>query len=153
MIMADEGQRLASNTHVGSSTSEQMALYAGRGNFPRKFQPKKKNWDQICSYCKLQGHIKEECYRLNGYPSDWKFKKKFGRNQDTTNMAIPQNEMTDIFAPVNAVMTGKATDSGSITTQPTFTPSQYNKILSMLEREDAGTNADKTSDSLANMQV
>lgn len=128
-----------------------MALFVGRGNFPKKFQPKKKNWDQICNYCKLQGHIKEKFYMLNGYPSDWKFKKKFGQNQDTANMAITQNEMADVFASANTVMTGKATDLGSIMTQPTFNPSQYIKILSILEREDAGTNADKTSDSLANM--
>lgn len=94
MIMADEGQRIAANSHEGGGVQEQMALHVGRGNSagmqeqiamfagrnnqPRKPQPKKKNWDQTCSYCRLQGHVREECYRLNGYPSDWKFRKKPG---------------------------------------------------------------------------
>lgn len=50
MIMADEGQRLAASSHVGSGMPEQIVLYAGKGTFPKKFQPRKKNWDQTCDY-------------------------------------------------------------------------------------------------------
>lgn len=44
-------------------------------------------------------------------------------------------ELTDGFAPMNDMMTGKSTD---VFTQHTFTTTQYNKILHLLEREDAG---------------
>ncbi|KAG5611584.1 hypothetical protein H5410_022865 [Solanum commersonii] len=74
---------------------EPIALYAGRGNFQRNNdarrgniqrnnmrspQLKKKNWDKICDYCNVQGHVKLDCYKLNGYPPDWKFKKKQPEN-------------------------------------------------------------------------
>lgn len=36
----------------------------------------------FCDYCKRQGHIKEKCYRLHGFPADFKFTK--GRNVGTT---------------------------------------------------------------------
>lgn len=46
MIMADKGQRMTANIHVGGNMLEQTALYAGRGNFQQKRpQFKKKNWD------------------------------------------------------------------------------------------------------------
>lgn len=37
MIMADEGQRLAANLHIGNSMPEQMALYADKSSLPRRF--------------------------------------------------------------------------------------------------------------------
>ncbi|XP_055823005.1 uncharacterized protein LOC129891614 [Solanum dulcamara] len=70
MIMAHEGQRMTARSHIGGGILESTALYAGKENYPKKYQFKKKNWDQICYYCKLQGHIKEDCYRLIGDPPD-----------------------------------------------------------------------------------
>ena len=29
-------------------------------------------------YCHFSGHTRDNCYKLIGYPSDWKFKKKLG---------------------------------------------------------------------------
>lgn len=31
-----------------------------------------------CKYCHYTGHIKENCYKLIGYPTDWKQRKKHG---------------------------------------------------------------------------
>ncbi|XP_049411245.1 uncharacterized protein LOC125874406 isoform X2 [Solanum stenotomum] len=116
MIMGDEGQRTTANLHTGGSILESTALYAaGKGNLQKKYQGKKKNWDKICDYCKIQGHIKEDCFRLIGYPADWKFKRKSGpmanqaqapNQQDMVNHANGNSnrsemESTDVFEPVN----------------------------------------------------
>lgn len=95
MIVEDKGQRMTAGTQSRRESLEPIALYAGRGNFQRNNdarrgniqrnnmrspQLKKKNWDKICDYCNVQGHVKLDCYKLNGYPPDWKFKKKQPEN-------------------------------------------------------------------------
>lgn len=85
MIMADESQRKTAETHSSRESLDSKALYAGKGPYQRdtrNFQQQKKNRDQFCDYCKLQGHVKLNCYKLNGYPPDWKFKKKNGSGVD-----------------------------------------------------------------------
>ncbi|KAH0733129.1 hypothetical protein KY289_004317 [Solanum tuberosum] len=64
------------------------ALMAGRGGPSRdskgttsqsnsnQYYKSKKNWELKCDYCKNQGHVEDNCFRLHGYPPDWKFKKK-----------------------------------------------------------------------------
>ena len=50
------------------------------------------NWKK-CDYCHFLGHTKDNCYKLIGYPSDWKQRKKPGygngngymRNGTSTN--------------------------------------------------------------------
>lgn len=90
---------MTSNLHVPDPT----ALYAGKGNFQRKFQNKKKDWDKICDYCKLQSHIKENCFKLIVYPPNWKFKKKSGPIVDQANK---QQDM------VNQVNAGRQVNTG-----------------------------------------
>ena len=38
-----------------------------------------------CDYCHFTGHTRDNCYKLIGYPSDWKFKKKSGYGIKNTN--------------------------------------------------------------------
>ncbi|KAH0658953.1 hypothetical protein KY285_027501 [Solanum tuberosum] len=104
MIVADESQRVTAGSRINSDlndsmalyaergkgvhySNESMALYAGRGgytnagtgnNYNNPNPRQKKNWHLFCDYCKLHGHTKDICFRLIGYPADWKFKKKFG---------------------------------------------------------------------------
>nr|BAP00547.1 hypothetical protein [Solanum melongena] len=127
MIMAYESQRLTASLHIGNSMPEQ----------------------------------------LNGYPPDWKFKRKLGtpanlmhhgRHQDAVNAVnhVPtvktEMELRDEFAPADVMMKGKNVESDTLlNTQLTFTPSQYNRILHMLERKESGTSSGKASDSMANM--
>ncbi|KAH0781867.1 hypothetical protein KY290_001465 [Solanum tuberosum] len=58
------------------------AFTTGKNTQHPKF---KKNWNVQCDYCKNMGHAKVDCYRLIGYPQDFKFKKKFG-NQNEHNV-------------------------------------------------------------------
>lgn len=82
MMIERESQRVMANVARPPENGEMTALMANRsGNF-NKF---KKNWNAQYDYCKLKGHIKVDCYRLHGYPPDYKFQKKSG-NGNTHNM-------------------------------------------------------------------
>lgn len=157
MIMADESQRTTAGTHTGKETLDPVALYAGKGHpqrNPRNSQQKKKDWDQICDYCKVQGHVKLNCYRLNGYPPDWKFKKRFGPGVDQGGSGQMQGTHTndkqqqsmanqvrhdptpsmDAFAPVY-----NKGESSTLPAHLTFTQGQYQRLLHILDREGAET--------------
>lgn len=67
-----------------------------------------------CSHCQLAAHLKENCYRLVGYPTDFKSKRKY----TTTVRNMVQGE-------------GNPTPHPPLAT-PMFTPAQYAQILGML---------------------
>ncbi|XP_070031966.1 uncharacterized protein [Nicotiana tomentosiformis] len=39
----------------------------------------------VCEYCHLKGHTKENCYKLVGYPPDFKSKRRGGSTGNTTS--------------------------------------------------------------------
>lgn len=55
--------------------------YGNYGN-SHKFQ---KNFNLQCEFCKMKGHIKENCYKIVGYPTDSKYKKKGGPPHHSTS--------------------------------------------------------------------
>lgn len=76
-----EGITLRSLTREISGVSAHMAgkgMYYqhNKGASYQHFQKVKRNWNKKCDYCKMQGHVMDECFKLHGYPPDWKFKKK-----------------------------------------------------------------------------
>ncbi|KAF3683331.1 putative late blight resistance protein -like protein R1B-17-like [Capsicum annuum] len=58
-------------------------MYARNGIGGSQNQNFKKNFTQQCDFCKLKVHSKENCWKLIGYPQDYKAKKKF--NHEGTN--------------------------------------------------------------------
>lgn len=65
------GKTMPPRYNKGSPSPQSTSQYYSKG---------KKNWDLKCDYCKIQGHVEDNCFRLHGYPPDWKFKKKGGGN-------------------------------------------------------------------------
>nr|XP_009765169.1 PREDICTED: uncharacterized protein LOC104216749 [Nicotiana sylvestris] len=47
-----------------------------RGSYPTNNFKQRKN-QLYCDYCNFKGHTRKTCYKLNGYPSDFKSKKKY----------------------------------------------------------------------------
>lgn len=63
LLIHEERQRdISSNPNV---VTEAMAMQVN--------QSSKRNLN--CSHCKKSGHVKSTCYRLNGFPADFKFTK------------------------------------------------------------------------------
>lgn len=67
-----------------------------KNGFKKKDAEKKE--DRFCEYCKVQGHLKENCFKLNGYP-DWyvellkiKKEKKMGRQINMADTITDQEK-------------------------------------------------------------
>ncbi|KAH0686658.1 hypothetical protein KY284_017211 [Solanum tuberosum] len=77
--------------------------------------------NSFCSYCKKQGHVKENCYKLVGYPQSFKFNKpKRGYGNGQVNASITEDEKNGNSTP------------GGMTSQG-FTSDQCEKLIQMLQ--------------------
>ncbi|KAF5475550.1 hypothetical protein F2P56_007348 [Juglans regia] len=73
LILQEERQRQARNTAL--PTSELSALLAYQN-----FSKKKDRSDLVCHHCGKVGHTKEKCYKLVGFPPNFKLTKPRTRN-------------------------------------------------------------------------
>ncbi|XP_019228230.1 PREDICTED: uncharacterized protein LOC109209422 [Nicotiana attenuata] len=139
------------------------ALRSTRGGFHQK---SKKNFNHICDYCNYKGHTKENCLKLNGYPADFKHKKKgssfptanFAGNNSGSGTNFAGNNSSgslmhtigsqDLFSIANFAGNNSGGNQGeSSQTQlaapplsaPYFTPEQYQLILEMLGKVNEET--------------
>ncbi|XP_027769955.1 uncharacterized protein LOC114075978 [Solanum pennellii] len=75
IVIQEENQRLLG---VVDSNKEPLTMMAGRGQ-GQGFKGKKVlpgNGNTGCEICGFKNHVTEKCYRLVGYPSDFKSKRK-----------------------------------------------------------------------------
>ncbi|XP_070029894.1 uncharacterized protein [Nicotiana sylvestris] len=79
MIISDESQKavaatsgiLGANPAITSGNYD-VAMYTRNMGIQRY----KKNYNIQCEFYKLKGHNKENCFKIVGYPPNFKFKKK-----------------------------------------------------------------------------
>ncbi|KAM3263920.1 hypothetical protein P3L10_000914 [Capsicum annuum] len=62
----------------------EIAMYSRNSPSGSNHQKFKKNFNLQCDFCKLKGHTKENCWKLVGYPQDYKAKKKFKHEGSNT---------------------------------------------------------------------
>ncbi|XP_069146032.1 uncharacterized protein [Solanum lycopersicum] len=79
MMIERESQRVIANSARNVNNLEIAALMTAR-QVPNKF---KGDWNAQCDHCKMMGHTKANCFRLIGYPSNFRFKKKVGQQNDS----------------------------------------------------------------------
>ncbi|XP_059310027.1 uncharacterized protein LOC132061188 [Lycium ferocissimum] len=93
-----------------------VAMYTkGGGN--QKF---KKNYNLICEVCKIRGYTKDNCWKVIGYPPDFKFKKRGRRTSSAHN----------VFAHKVDTVTGNSNPSSSANLTSILMPycdSKYDK--------------------------
>lgn len=87
VIVSNEGQKsIASTTGVLSANPSatmgnlNMVVYSRSSigsNNTQRFKKGFINCNLICDFCKCKGHYKEQCYKLIGYPTDFKSKKSY----------------------------------------------------------------------------
>ncbi|KAJ0028116.1 hypothetical protein Pint_36078 [Pistacia integerrima] len=118
MLVTEESQRNLTE----SASLEPTVLYSS-SNTSQHSSKTKKNWSIICEHCNVRGHKKDNCYRLIGYPADFKFtKKKFSNQSSASNV-------TSVTQPdINPSSTESPT-------APVFSKEQYAEILKLLQRE------------------
>ncbi|XP_070032711.1 uncharacterized protein [Nicotiana tomentosiformis] len=77
MLVSDESQRAVAATsgilgplpNVHAGHYESTTLYSSKPTESQKFR---KNYNVPCEFCKLKGHSNENCYKIIGYPPDYK---------------------------------------------------------------------------------
>ncbi|XP_038995860.1 uncharacterized protein LOC120153902 isoform X2 [Hibiscus syriacus] len=112
MIVQEEAQR-AQLSGVSGAT----AMYSNAsGNSDRR------RFNGVCDYCKIKGHKRDNCYRLIGFPPDFKFtKKKNSQAAFATNPSLVDSNHD-------------SHDSSIVNTSPVFTAAQYHQILELLNK-------------------
>ncbi|KAH0689865.1 hypothetical protein KY289_017223 [Solanum tuberosum] len=118
------GSSSSFESDVGASTS--ATLYAGRPNPQQSFYKQKRDYTLLCDVYKMKGHTKDTCYRVVGYPPDYKFKKKPGPAR------YGSNGNGNMMAHVNTI----EDNCGSGPAAHVFTQEQYSHLLRMLNKEN-----------------
>ncbi|XP_070010349.1 uncharacterized protein [Nicotiana sylvestris] len=162
MAVQDESQRAKaasiSNLEIGAQAmtyntghvANPMASNAGYGanvvgyNTGQTYTGGYKQKNQLyCDYCKYKGHTRDVCYKLVGYPVDFKPKRKnFRRN--ATAAHVQMDKCT--AAPNEQIERSKAEPAGHF-----FTEEQYLQLLRMLNQVNTNTNT--STDTAAHAKV
>lgn len=77
-------QQHISGSNAGIDSTYAYAAHSGNysGSYNSRYVPIPKG-DIMCSYCHKEGHIKEECYKLNGYPPGHPAVAKWNKGKNT----------------------------------------------------------------------
>lgn len=139
---------MAKQMELSSFSSDSSAFFTTgqRWNPPRNTTEYKtpnygnleiKKSDQYCKYCRKSGHVKENCYKLIGYPSHFKFNKprkgNFGNQQ--VNAAATEQEITNGVA-ANSVSTLVSSEG--------FTKEQCDQLIQMFQSMQRGPLTNKS---------
>ncbi|XP_055814401.1 uncharacterized protein LOC129884050 [Solanum dulcamara] len=80
MVVGNESQKVVvtgiNNLGLHSFTPDSVAMYSRVGSSSGSSNRFKKNTLLIFDFCKCRGHTKESCYKVVGYPLDFKSKRK-----------------------------------------------------------------------------
>ncbi|XP_019254158.1 PREDICTED: uncharacterized protein LOC109232917 [Nicotiana attenuata] len=172
LIVSDESQKsVAANSGILGANpvgNFEVAMYTrhGTGGQGQRF---KKNFNVRCDYCKMKGHMKENCYKLVGYTQDLRQKKRGGYNA-AYNVNI-LNENVDNQNQNSDVPTGAYGKNASVLNQSTcgsqmsygqglepvanqlgnytFSKDQYDQIVQLLNKGVISTGSNN-EDSTAN---
>ncbi|KAE8666011.1 Dihydroorotase [Hibiscus syriacus] len=114
MIVQEEAQR-AQLSLVSGVTAMYSNTYA---NYDRR------RFTGVCDFCKVKGHKRDNCYRLIGFPPDFKFtKKKNPQEALATNLSLLESDHDSQSGGFSTVQSA-----------PVFTTAQYHQILELLNK-------------------
>ncbi|XP_038998020.1 uncharacterized protein LOC120123099 [Hibiscus syriacus] len=114
IVVQDESQRYLPSSV--SRLSDATVMYSNSSN------PLRGRFNGVCDFCKIYGHKCEQCYRLNGFPPEFKFTKakksssSMVANSDQNDTHSESSPLTDPLAPM-------------------FTTDQYNRLLELLNKD------------------
>ncbi|XP_019229937.1 PREDICTED: uncharacterized protein LOC109210912 [Nicotiana attenuata] len=170
MAVSEESQRKMGKPTQTLDMGDSTALFTNKGGMitGNAYKPRRSNL--FCDYCNYKGHTRETCYKIHGYPSDFKMRRKANNfpQRPMVNNTIREGQQPQHMgkAIANAVsQEGQQMQNSPVgLTTPTlpqpvmFTQEQYDQILKLLNKDTsdnsqhfAGTTkattlADKTKD-------
>ncbi|XP_075078932.1 uncharacterized protein LOC142164639 [Nicotiana tabacum] len=146
MIIGEESRRSVANFAQTSIANEGIAMFSGKGNTQGTSNYKPKRNNLFCDYCKYKGHTRDTCYKLHGYPAEFKQKRKDGPNNATqytcplTNSS-PSSGSFEVAANLAGLQQSNLDSTsqggqGVIAGVSQFTVDQYNQILHLLGKSN-----------------
>ncbi|KAK8264396.1 hypothetical protein V6Z11_D12G105900 [Gossypium hirsutum] len=86
-MLVQESQRLHAS---GPVASDPTLVYSTLMTY-------KKQLNGVCDHCKIKGHKRESCYRLIGYPSNFKFtRKKVNNSAGSVNSVVAVESVGEV---------------------------------------------------------
>ncbi|KAH0680446.1 hypothetical protein KY284_021531 [Solanum tuberosum] len=138
MIVSDESHRAGATSAgvLGVRPAAQVREFEMAINSRSQGQRLKKNYNVQCDFCNLKGHSRENCWKLNGYPSDFKTKRKQKLEGGAAyNVLASQMVEQDFHAKLRTGDQEKSEVHVSMMNQVSkavFTQEQYSQILQMI---------------------
>ncbi|XP_039038591.1 uncharacterized protein LOC120176179 [Hibiscus syriacus] len=134
MMIQEESQR----SHLSVAVvPDSMALYSSSAA-----SSKQKRFSGTCDYCKIKGYKKDQCYRLIGFPPNYKFSKKKTTSNVVANSTVSVDLMV-VSTRLNSI----------VCSPPLFTQEQYEQILQLLNKQPAESAVNLADYSLDNVLV
>nr|XP_016513327.1 PREDICTED: uncharacterized protein LOC107830311 [Nicotiana tabacum] len=129
IILSDEKQRQVSSTSQFSSQSASFHARISKPSFPSKVSFEGTRNSLIYKYCKKPGHSIDKCYKLHGYPSNFKFSKGPPPRRSAAHVEL---DSSGVFsAPGSSVGPAKHEESSVI---PSLTRDQYSQLMTLLQQ-------------------
>ncbi|KAH0669904.1 hypothetical protein KY285_025520 [Solanum tuberosum] len=156
MTIQEESQRKLGLMEGGK---DPMTMLAGRGSrcnnqpqnsqYPPNTSQSKKNQGHvsqgrklgvICEHCGYKGHTKETCYRIVGFPTDFKIKRRVSTDEDS----MPHSHVSTVEAGSSTLGGGTTSASGSDSSHfhfpgGYFTKEHYDQVLKMMVSQPTGS--------------
>ncbi|XP_033510604.1 uncharacterized protein [Nicotiana tomentosiformis] len=146
MVISEESQRSLGKFTQAVDLSDRVALFSNKGsvNSGNNFRPRRNNL--YCDFCNYKGHTRHNCYKIHGYPSDFKMRKKVSGYQQRpmANLTAHEIQHTQGKQSANAVIQEEQQGMNQPTTTTVqgqgivFTQEQYDQILKLINKDNSG---------------
>ncbi|RVW13837.1 Retrovirus-related Pol polyprotein from transposon RE1 [Vitis vinifera] len=133
LVIQEEHHRTVGYSYSGSHNSDPITFGSNSNALAGSSGGSKTRRDRItCSYCGFQGHTKDKCYKLVGYPPGWKFKNKGPNSSSMANNS-------EVLESLNA--------GSSESTISSLTTMQCQQLIQLLTNQLSSTSSTSTENS------
>ncbi|XP_042944479.1 uncharacterized protein LOC122278348 [Carya illinoinensis] len=132
LVIQEERQKLISSRCTSSAFVESVALATKGDTSFKTFKGNPRN-KLLCSHCSLIGHTVDKCYKLHGYPPNYKFRDKSkvpasaNANQHSamlpdpsSNMSLTMDQYRQLLALLKSISSAATKPSVNMALVPNF---------------------------------
>ncbi|XP_070049893.1 uncharacterized protein [Nicotiana tomentosiformis] len=143
ILLSDEKQRQVSTYPQFLPTSTSFNAGVSTQGFPFKV-----NFDAqkplTCKYCKKSGHTIEKCYKLYGYPPNFKFTKGPGSRKPAAHVEFkspgPSTNVDSNMGPDSV----NSSESDNVSMVPGLTQDQFSQLMMLLQQSYVSLDSSST---------
>lgn len=141
-IASEESQRSLGMFSQAFDIGDGTILFTNRGmNTRNNYKPRRGNL--LCDYCNHKGHTRETCFKLHGYPTDFKMRMRaVGFPQQPMDNATTQEGQHSVTQPMANAVSQQGQQMMNTTTGTVahgipimFTQEQYDQILKLINKD------------------